>query len=800
MVKSPKKKPAIHRAGSIKSRPQKSKNKSLKKSIYTKPVLGLSDYFKNERRTKKKTSSKSKVIPFQKRKTVRHTPRYKIAGIAPIRFWKNHPRVFYSFLTVTVTFSGMLYFFVLKDLPDPREITNSKPPMTTIIRDRNGLVLYRVYNSANRVQLNYDEMPETVKQATIAIEDAGFYNHFGIDLKAILRAFLNNINQGDIDLYQGGSTITQQLVKNRFFTPVKSYQRKIKEIVMSLWLERIYSKEEILTQYLNTVGYGGPAYGIEAASQMYFDKSVKDLTLSEAAFLAGLPAAPTTFSPYGTNPQLADLRKQQVLERMFKLDFINEDQYFTAINRNITLAPQKINILAPHFVMYVKNELVNKFGEKAVEEGGMDVTTTLDLNIQRKSEEIVRKNIYQIKDRYKIGNAAVLVTDTDSGEILSMVGSVDYFDTENDGHFNAVLAKRQPGSAIKPVNYAYAFDHGFTPASTVTDAPVVYKSSGSKEIYAPVNYDGKFHGNVTLRSALANSYNIPAVKILEKIGVANMIKQGIDMGIDSWNNISPVGLSLTLGGAEVTMLDMARAYGTIANQGNKVELKSILAIRDSNSEDLTAEFYNNNNLSLVAKVEASSDGDDSTKILGQTTGQIISPLSAYWLIDILSDNLARLPAFGTYSKLSVPNHKIAVKTGTSNNFRDNWTIGFSPDYLVSAWVGNNDGSFMNKNLVSGITGAAPIWNEVMTGLLEDVEPKNFPAPTGLIPVKVCAVNGLLTCPNCPQEKTEYFTVDKVPTKTCFFRPPHECEEAKKLSEGKSDEEKKQLLANCPLTN
>ena len=327
------------------------------------------------------------------------------------------------------------------------------------------------------------------------------------------------------------------------------------------------------------------------------------------------------------------------------------------------------------------------------------------------------------------------------------------------------------------------------------DAPVVYKTPGSRESYAPVNYDGKFHGNVTLRTALASSYNVPAVKLLEKVGVDNMIKTGIAMGIKSWENIPPVGLSLTLGGAEVTMLDMARAYGTIANLGVKKELKSVLVISDSNDNDITDEFYRDKNLALVGSAQASGGIGDTAK-----GTQVISPLSAYWLIDILSDNKARTPAFGSYARLSVPNHKIAVKTGTSNSFRDNWTIGFSPEYLVAAWVGNNDGSFMNKNLVSGITGAAPIWHDTMSYLLEGREPKEFPKPLGLVPVKVCTVNGLLTCPNCPQEKIEYFTVDKVPTKQCFFRPQAECEEAKKQAEGKSEEERKTLLSACPIVN
>ncbi|OGF99838.1 hypothetical protein A2153_06140, partial [Candidatus Gottesmanbacteria bacterium RBG_16_38_7b] len=677
------KSPSIKRSLKAASPRQSAANKIF----FKKPIFGLEKYLQ------KSLPRRRRELPRSKRGL--RLSRYNLPGRLYC-FAKSHPKSLITFLAVVTTFGGFTYYYIFKDLPNPYELSSRKPPMTTIIRDRNGRVLYRVYNNANRVQLAYEDIPDIVKNTTIAIEDANFYKHFGIDFRGILRAFINNLKEEDIDLYQGGSTITQQLIKNRYFPPKKSYLRKLKEIVLSVWAETIYSKEEILTMYLNTVGYGGPAYGIEAAAQMYFGKSTPDLDLAEAAFLAGLPAAPTTFSPYGSKPQLANLRKQQVLERMFNLGMISESEYFDAINENITLAPQKINILAPHFVMYVKNELVDKFGENVVEEGGLDVTTTLDLDIHNIVQEIVWENIDAIKTKYRINNAAALVTAPASGEILAMVGSVDYFDANNDGHYNATLAPRQPGSAFKPITYGYAFDHGFTPTSTLLDAPVVYKSPGSTEIYAPVNYDGKFHGTVTVRSALANSYNVPAVKTLEKLGVDNVKKIGIDLGLKSLINAGPIGLSLTLGGAEVTMIDMARAYGTIANLGVKKELKSVLAIRDSSNQDLTAAFYEKQDLALIPEVAAGNGEnipDDGSQVMGiaEENQQVISPLSAYWLTDILSDNIARLPAFGQNAKLTVPNHKVAVKTGTSNNFRDNWTIGYTPDYLVAAWVGNNDG-------------------------------------------------------------------------------------------------------------
>lgn len=689
----------------------------------------------------------------------------------------------------------LFYWYIWRDLPSVDMLSSSFTPQTTIIKDRNGQVLYKIYKDANRIKLNFEEIPQTVKNATIAIEDADFYTHPGISIRSIGRAFLYNLHQKNINLYQGGSTITQQLIKLKLIGAEKTYERKVKEIVLALLVERRFVKNQILTMYLNEVGYGGPAYGIEAASQMYFGTSAKNLTLAQASFLAGLPAAPTTFSPFGANSDLSYIRQKQVLERMFKLGMIGALDYDQAVNEKLVFAPQRIDIAAPHFVMFTRDQLVQKLGEKIVAEGGLEVTTTLDLSIQKKAEETMAKNISEFKDLYYIHNAAALVTNPVSSEILAMVGSVNYFDIENKGYVNVTTALRQPGSAIKPVNYAYVFDHGYTPNSVIEDSPVVFVAPGA-ETYAPVNYDGKFHGVVTLRSALANSYNIPAIKLLNSYGVQKMINLGKAMGIKSWENLPPIGLSITLGGAEVTMLDLARVFGTIANLGINKDLKFIKEIRNSEGEDVTGAFYQLiSRQPLVENVKA-----EDKDLLASSGKQVISPLAAYWLTDILSDNVARLPAFGPNAKLTIPSHKAAVKTGTSQNFRDNWTIGFTPDYLTAVWVGNTDGSFMNKNLVSGITGAAPIWNEIMTNLLVNTTPKEFARPTGLVPVKVCAVNGLLTCPYCPAEKTEYFTPDRVPTKKCFFRSPQECEEAKKQAEGKSEEEKKQLLSGCPAHN
>ena len=706
------------------------------------------------------------------------------------KFFKSRivKTLIYTGISLFIVGLGSFYWLDLNHLPNPNMLKANISPQTTIIRDRKERILYKVYKDENRISLNYEEIPDIVKNATIAIEDSGFYQHPGISVKSMFRALLNNMRRRDSNQLQGASTITQQLVKNKLLTSERSYKRKIKEIILALWTERIYSKKEILTMYLNEISYGGPAYGIETASETFFNKHAQNLTLAEAAYLSGLPVSPETFSLIGANPELAINRQTQVLERMVKLSMISKEQFEHAKNENLIFAQQKIGILAPHFVMYVKNQLVKQYGEDVINQGGLDVVTTLDLDIQKKTEEIIAKQITKTKKSFNISNGAALVTNPQSGEILAMIGSVDYFDLQNKGNVNVTTSLRQPGSAIKPVNYGYAFDHGFSPASVIEDSPVVYVTAGAKN-FSPANYDGKFHGNVTLRSALANSYNIPAVKILNSYGVDKMLDMGRKLGIESWDNSPQIGLSLTLGSLEVTMVDLARAYGTIANTGIKKELKSIKVVKDHQNRDITGSFN---------QAESKYSFIDQVQAAEEDSPQVISPLSAYWVTDILSDNHARQNTFGSYSKLIIPKHQVAVKTGTSNDFRDNWTIGFTPDYLVAVWVGNNDGSFMNKKLVSGVTGAAPIWNEIMTNVLADSPPQKFSKPSHLVPVTICEENGLLTCSNCPEVTVEYFPVAEGPTETCNFRPAAECEEAKKQSEGKNDEERKLLLFDCPF--
>ncbi len=660
------------------------------------------------------------------------------------------------------------YFLILKDLPSPNRLTTKEQVVSTKIYDRSGQLLYTLYNgNQNRTLISLNGVPEYLKEATIAIEDKDFYYHQGFSIRGIIRAIQRNVFKHSIE---GGSTITQQLVKNALLSPEKTLIRKVKEFVLALEVELLFTKDEILQMYFNEIPYGGTAYGAEAAAKTYFGKSAKDLTLAEAALLAGLPAAPTRFSPFGANPQLAFERQEQVLQRMIEEKYITEEEREQALKQKIVFAPQRTDIKAPHFVMYVKDLLVKKYGQRIVEEGGLEVITSLDLETQKMAEEMVKQEVGKL-EKLHVTNGAALVTDPETGEILAMVGSKDYFDAVNDGNVNVTTRLRQPGSTIKVVNYTVALQNGYTAASIISDTPVAYQISGSP-IYAPVNYDNRFHGNVTLRTALACSYNVPAVKVLASYGIGKMVQMGQDMGITTWEDSSRFGLSLTLGGGEVKMTDLAVVYGTLANMGKKVELQSILKVVDYKGKVL--ENYYSFDEDPKNGVQAKEE---------QTGKQVISPEIAYVLSDVLSDNKARTPAFGPRSDLVIPNNQVAVKTGTTNDKRDNWTIGYTSDYLVAVWVGNNDNSPMSA-VASGVTGASPIWNNIMKNLLADKLSHQFSKPQELKAVEVCSLNGLLPCEGCPT-KVEYFIPGTEPKVHCVMKKEKE-EEEKKEEDKKKD--------------
>lgn len=597
-----------------------------------------------------------------------------------------------------------LYFFVLRDLPSPKELITREQEISTKIYDRNDVLLYTIYKDKNRTPVKLSQIPENVRLATLAAEDAEFYSHAGFSVRGIMRAIVKNIKEGRIE---GGSTITQQLVKNALLSSEKTYVRKIRELVLSVEVEMNFSKDEILEMYLNEVNYGGNIYGIEEASEHYFGKNVEELTLSEASLLAGLPQSPTRYSPFGNNPDLTFSRQREILHLMKVNKFITSEMEEETVSERVTFAPNRQNILAPHFVMYVKEKLIEEYGEEVVLKGGLTVKTTLDLNIQKLAETIAKEEIAKVKN-LRVGNTGIIVLDPKTGDILAMVGSVDYFDTDKSGNVNVTTRLRQPGSSIKLVNYAEALSNGLTLASIIDDSPISFSVQGQKP-YSPKNYDGTYKGKITVRQALAQSRNIPAVKILASYGVSKMIDLGEKMGITTWTDRSRFGLSLTLGGGETKLLELAKVYSVVANMGVKNEIKDITEVRN----------YQNKVLFDQSKL-------DEAKV------KVLDPRVAFLLIDVLKDNIARSPAFGTNSMLVVPNHpEVAVKTGTSNDLKDNLTIGFNKDYLVAVWVGNNDGSSMSR-IASGITGAAPIWNKVMRTLLFEKPSVAWDIPSGLV--------------------------------------------------------------------
>jgi len=641
---------------------------------------------------KKDRASKPKIKKFKKVKPIK---------IFPFPFFvKAKYFLIGSVISAIFIFLPLLFFIFLQDLPSPKILSLQENPQTTKIYDRHGVLLYQIYANQNRTFVPLSSIPKQLQNATIATEDKDFYSNPGFNIGAILRAAIADLSGKPL---QGGSTITQQLIKSTLLIPQVSITRKIKEIILAFWAEQIYTKEQILQLYLNQIPYGGTSWGIEAASQTYFGKHAKDLDLSESAFLAGLPNAPTLYSPYGEFPNLWKKRQKEVLTSLVEQKFITQKEAENAQNEELTFLPIQNPIHAPHFVMYVKDLLVKKYGLPMVEKGGLQVVTTLDLKRQETAEQIVREEVEN--NRYlNLTNGASLITNPKNGEIIAMVGSHDYSDP-NGGNFNATLALRQPGSSIKVVTYSAALSRSFTAATTIDDSPIAFTSADAPT-YSPVNYDGRFHGLMTLRAALANSINIPAVKTLNTIGIPAMVELGKKMGISTWKEPNNYGLSITLGGADVEMVDMATVYGVLANQGNRVNLNPILKITDSQGNILEGK-----------RVEEK---------------KVLSPGVAFIISDILADNESRAMEFGTNSALLIQNHTVSVKTGTSDNKRDNWTIGYTPSYLVAVWVGNNDNSPMSPTLASGITGAAPIWHRVMENLISSKPDEKMPMPGDII--------------------------------------------------------------------
>jgi len=580
------------------------------------------------------------------------------------------------------------FFIYLYQTPSAGQLTKRNAAQTTIIYDRTGEhVLYQIYGEYNRKILSHDQIPDNIRIATIAAEDKSFYSHLGVDFFAIARAF--EVNLKNKDIMQGGSTITQQLARNVFLTREKTLLRKYLETIMAFKIERKYSKDEILDFYLNEVPYGSNAYGIESASETFFKKEAKDLTLDEAALLAALPKAPTHYSPYNIHKDELIERQKSILRKMYKLGLISESETKKALAENTTqkIVPFSQPIEAPHFVFYVIDELEQKYKEEFLETGGLKVYTTLDYDMQKQAEKAIADGAE--RNRIKnASNAALVAIDPKTGEILSMVGSKNYFDASIDGQVNVSIMPRQPGSSFKPIIYSAAFEKGYQPESPIVDEPTNFGPDGSGRNYVPQNYDGKFHGAMTMRQSLSRSLNVPAVKTLSLIGLPAGIEMAKRLGITTLDEKRNYGLSFAIGSAEVKLLDLTSAFSVFANDGKRNPLESILKIIQ-NKEIYAPERDEKYALSL----------DIARKINS-----------------ILSDNDSRTPTFGPRSPIFIPDRTVAAKTGTAQEFRDVWTIGYTPSVAVGVWAGNNDHSPMAAG-ADGIFTAAPIWRDFMDKVL-----------------------------------------------------------------------------------
>lgn len=632
-----------------------------------------------------------------------------------IRSWfgKNWKEIIIDLLVfllaaVILVSAVILIWISTLEIPDLSAFEDRRVLQSTKIYDRTGeILLYDLHQDVRRTIIPFADMSRHIKNATVAIEDDQFYNHFGIDLKAIIRAAVANIQAGDLLGGQGGSTITQQVIKNSVLDRDKNLNRKVKEAILSIKLERVMEKDEILAVYLNEIPYGGTIYGIEEAAQAFFGKKAADLTLPEAAYLAAIPQAPTYFSPYGNHRDDLDKRQQLVLERMRLNGFITIEEYEAAKATTVEFQPQAVTgIRAPHFVMYVIEELAKIYGEEALTDQGFRVITTLDWELQKEAERIVAEKTAINTERFNASNSGLVATDPKTGDLLVMVGSRDYFSDSVEGNFNIALADRQPGSAIKPFVYANAFRKGYLPATILFDVPTQFSPqcdpwsrSSESPCYAPNNHNNKFLGPISMRNALAQSLNIPAVKTLYLAGAADTLKFAADMGITTLTDPSRYGLTLVLGGGEVRLLDMTYAYGVFANNGVKAEPRYILKIEDSRG-------------TVISEPEVKTN-----RVLEENVAAMIS--------DILSDNVARTPLWGANSLINFPNRDVAAKSGSTNNFRDAWIMGYAPNIAVGAWCGNN-----NNDPMHGLSGliTTPIWREFIDIALAKLPEEQFPTP------------------------------------------------------------------------
>ncbi|GMR19216.1 MAG: hypothetical protein BMS9Abin34_347 [Patescibacteria group bacterium] len=667
--------------------------------------------------------------------------KFKKRGRKSPLYWLNIAATIFLLFVVlsSVVLGGVLIYFS-KDLPSPDRLTDRQVSMSTKIYDRNGKLLYDIYGDENRTLITLDQVSEVMKQATLAIEDKNFYRHRGFDPFGIIRGAYNTAVKRGL---QGGSTLTQQLVKNTLLSPERTIVRKLKEFILAIQIEARYSKDEIFQMYFNEASYGGQAIGVQAAAENYFNKSASELSLAEAALLAGLPQAPSKYSPY-RDPELAKWRQGEVLRRMREDGNITREEEAAAKKIKLKFRPKGSQIRAPHFVMYVRELLAERYGDTYVETGGLRVTTSLDLDLHNKFQKYVTDEIK--RDRiYRVSNGALVATNPKTGEILSMVGSKDYFATDIDGQFNVTTSpSRQPGSSIKPINYVTAFKQGFAPLSKLIGIPTTFKVGPGQPPYRPQNFANQNYRIVSVRKALGNSLNVPAVKMLSLIGLENMLATAQDMGITTFTDPDRYGISLTLGGGEVKMVDMATAFGVFATGGIRHDPVAILKVTDYTGKVLE-EFKPNKGV------------------------RVLTEQQAYLINSILSDYSARTLTFGGGNQLglNIPGHTVAAKTGTTNDNRDNWAIGYTPAHkdskvsiVIASWIGNNDNSPMNPRFFAG---AARIWNKSITAYLKGKSDVKFKKPKGIVTAQVDALSGMAPGPYTTQTQTDIFIEGTVPT-------------------------------------
>lgn len=679
--------------------------------------------------------------------------RRKTKFSASLPFWKKRGSVWrrkeFKLRLLTFFSTGLLAVLILgtlstvfafvvfsRDLPDPDKLTQREIELATKIYDREGKLLYDIYGQQNRTLIKLEEVPEYLKQATIAVEDKNFYRHQGFALRGIARAFFNIIFRRRL---QGGSTLTQQLIKNTLLSPERTFRRKIKEFMLAIQVEKKYSKDEILQMYLNESPYGGTAWGVEAAAEMYFGKKVSELDLAECAVLAGLPQRPTAYSPFGLDPKAYKWRASQVLRRMKEDGYISRELEEKARKQieeeEVKFSPMGESFKAPHFVMYVKSLLVEIYGEKMVEQGGLQVKTTLDLKLQEEAQKIVTEEIAKLKGA-DVGNGAAIVTDPKTGEILAMVGSYDYSAPDYDGNVNVTLSERQPGSMMKPVVYAAAFKKGYTPSTMLMDVETEFLSGDPKKpIYAPKNYDGKYRGPIQIRYALGNSINMAAVKMAANVGIKDILSLGYQMGAATWEptkeNLKKVGLSLPLGGREVRLYDAAVVFGTLANGGTRKDLVAIKEVKDFKGKVLF----------------------EHKELPGR---RVLSEDICFLVSHILLDNEARKEVFGPQSYLNIQGKPISVKTGTTDEKRDNWALGYTRKVVVGVWVGNNDNSPMDPVVASGATGASPIWRRIILEAIKEREAEWPEKPENVVSLEVDVLSGMPPGSYTEGTRSEYF--------------------------------------------